>query len=67
MITRLTLPGAVFLAFIAMLPYLIAYISKVPSFQFGGTSLLIVVGVALETMKQIEAHMMMRHYQGFMK
>ena len=66
-ITRLTLPGAVFLAFIAMLPYLIAYISKVPSFQFGGTSLLIVVGVALETMKQIEAHMMMRHYQGFMK
>lgn len=66
-ITRLTLPGAVFLALIAMMPYLIAYVTKVSSFQFGGTSLLIVVGVALETMKQIEAHMMMRHYQGFMK
>ena len=66
-ITRLTFPGALFLAFIAMLPYLIAYISKVSSWQFGGTSLLIVVGVALETMKQIEAQMMMRHYQGFMK
>ncbi len=66
-IARLTLPGAFFLAFIAMLPYLISYYTKVSSFQFGGTSLLILVGVALETMKQIEAHMMMRHYQGFMK
>jgi preprotein translocase subunit SecY len=42
-------------------------ITKIPNLYFGGTALLIVVGVALETMKQIEAHLLMRHYQGFIK
>ncbi|MGE5484381.1 MAG: preprotein translocase subunit SecY [Ignavibacteriales bacterium] len=65
--SRITLAGAVFLAFIAILPNLVLRTTNVPGVQFGGTSLLIVVSVALETMKQIEAHMMMRHYQGFIK
>jgi preprotein translocase subunit SecY len=63
---RLTLAGATFLAVIAVLPTLILQLGNMP-FRFGGTSLLIVVGVALETMKQIEAQMLMRHYQGFLK
>lgn len=63
---RLTLVGAVFLALIAAVPMFILNILKVP-FYFGGTSLLIVVGVALETMKMIEAQMVMRHYKGFLK
>ena len=65
-LTRLTLAGAVFLAAIAVLPTLILELGSIP-FRFGGTSLLIVVGVALETMKQVEAQMLMRHYQGFLK
>lgn len=65
-LSRLTLVGAIFLAAIASLPTLIFQLGHVP-FRFGGTSLLIVVGVALETMKQIEAQMLMRHYQGFLK
>ncbi|MCT4508677.1 MAG: preprotein translocase subunit SecY [Tepidibacter sp.] len=65
-LTRLTLAGAVFLAAIAVFPTLILQLGSLP-FRFGGTSLLIVVGVALETMKQIEAQMLMRHYQGFLK
>ncbi|MEJ8552953.1 preprotein translocase subunit SecY [Tepidibacter sp. Z1-5] len=65
-LTRLTLAGAVFLAVIAVLPTLILQLGSIP-FRFGGTSLLIVVGVALETMKQVEAQMLMRHYQGFLK
>jgi len=65
-LTRLTLAGAVFLAAIAVLPTLILQLGSIP-FRFGGTSLLIVVGVALETMKQVEAQMLMRHYQGFLK
>lgn len=64
---RLNLSGAVFLALIAVLPTLVLLTTKIPNVQFGGTSLLIVVGVALETMKQIESHLVMRHYQGFMK
>lgn len=68
-LTRITLAGAVFLAIIAILPHLMAGITRMPvSFIFfGGTSLLIVVGVALDTMKQIESHLLMRHYEGFMK
>ncbi len=68
-LTRITLPGAVFLAFIAVLPYIVAIVTRIPEnfLYFGGTGLLIVVGVALDTMKQIEAHLMMRHYEGFMK
>jgi preprotein translocase subunit SecY len=65
-VTRITLPGAVFLTFIALLPVFIADMINVP-FQFGGTSLLIVVGVALDTMQQIQQHLLLRKYDGFMK
>src|ERR1051326_245983 len=65
-LTRITLPGAVFLALIAVLPDVMVYKLNVP-FYFGGTSLLIVVGVALDTLQQIESHLLMRHYEGFMK
>jgi len=64
-LTRVTLPGAVFLAVIAILPDMMIYYLKVP-FYFGGTGLLIVVGVALDTLQQIESHLVMRHYDGFM-
>ncbi len=63
---RLTMAGAVFLAMIATLPNIILALGEL-QISFGGTSLLIVVGVSLETMKQIEAQMVMRHYQGFLK
>jgi preprotein translocase subunit SecY len=64
--TRITFVGAVFLAVIAILPTLISH-NTAMDFRFGGTSLLIVVGVALDTMKQLESHMVMRNYQGFLK
>jgi preprotein translocase subunit SecY len=63
---RLSLAGAVFLALIAVMPTIVLQFTSL-QFRFGGTSLLIAVGVALETMKQVEAQMMMRHYQGFLK
>jgi preprotein translocase subunit SecY len=63
---RITLPGAIFLALIAVLPDLLLRYGNVP-FYFGGTSLLIIVGVALDTLQQIESHLLMRHYDGFMK
>jgi len=66
-LTRLTLVGGIFLAIIAILPNFMIAVTKIPNLYFGGTTLLIVVGVALETMKQFEAHLLMRHYQGFMK
>lgn len=66
-LTRITLSGAIFLALIAVLPAFVLGATKIPNIYFGGTALLIVVGVALETMKQIESHLLMRHYQGFMK
>jgi preprotein translocase subunit SecY len=65
-LTRITLPGAIFLAFIAILPDILLYKVNVP-FYFGGTGLLIVVGVMLDTLRQIESHLLMRHYEGFMK
>jgi preprotein translocase subunit SecY len=65
-LTRITLPGAVFLAFIAVLPYFLMQRFNAP-FSFGGTGLLIVVGVGLDTLQQIESHLLMRHYDGFMK
>ena len=67
--TRITLAGAVFLSIVALLQYWVPMISGVKSsFSLvGGTSLLIVVGVALETMQAIEAHLLMRHYEGFIK
>lgn len=65
--TRITLAGAIFLAIIAILPNFVVWATKIQGVYFGGTALLIVVGVALDTMKQIEALVLMRHYQGFMK
>ena len=69
-LTRVTLPGSIFLAIVAILPYFITKMTNVnfdlASF-YGGTSLLIIVGVALDTLQQIESHLMMRHYDGFMK
>ena len=65
-LTRITVPGAIFLAFIAILPDVLIRMSNAPIY-FGGTGLLIVVGVALDTMAQIESHMLMRHYDGFIK
>jgi preprotein translocase subunit SecY len=65
-LTRITLPGAVFFALIAILPWVMMSQARVQYF-FGGTGLLIVVGVALDTLQQIESHLLMRHYDGFMK
>ena len=65
-LTRITLPGAAFLAFIAVLPYFLQQSLNAP-FVFGGTGLLIVVGVAIDTLQQVESHLLMRHYDGFMK
>ena len=65
-LTRLTLPGAIFLAAIAVLPAILISAMNTP-FYFGGTSILIVVGVALQTMKQMESQLLMRHYEGFLK
>jgi preprotein translocase subunit SecY len=66
-LSRITLPGAVFLAAIAVLPDIMIAAFKVPALGFGGTSVLIVVGVALDTLQQIESHLIMRHYEGFVK
>ena len=65
-VSRITLPGAIFLTIIAILPLWIADLANVP-FRFGGTSLLIVVGVALDTMAQMQQHLLLRKYDGFMK
>ena len=68
-LTKITLPGSIFLAFVAILPTMMVKMGVTPSFAsfFGGTSLLIIVGVALDTLQQVEAHLLMRHYDGFMK
>jgi len=65
--SRITLGGAMFLAFVAITPNIIGTATGITGIYFGGTALLIVVGVALDTMKQIEAMVLMKHYQGFMK
>jgi len=65
-LSRVTLPGSLFLVAIAMLPYIVFDVANVP-FRFGGTSLLIVVGVALDTVQQMQQHMILRQYDGFMK
>lgn len=64
---RITVAGALFIALVAILPMFMGTLTGVQGLYFGGTGVLIVVGVALETMKQIEAHMLMRHYEGFLK
>jgi len=65
-LVRITLAGALFLTVIALLPYLFTALTKV-AISFGGTSILIMTGVALEVMRQIESHLLLRHYEGFMK
>lgn len=65
-ISRVTLPGAIFFALVAIIPAIIFHKLNAP-FIFGGTSVLIVVGVALDTMRQIEAQLTMRHYDGFLR
>ncbi|WP_026167351.1 preprotein translocase subunit SecY [Balneola vulgaris] len=69
-LTKITLPGSIFLSLVAILPAIATNVLGVtPGFAlfYGGTSLLIIVGVALDTLQQIESHLMMRHYDGFMK
>ena len=66
-VNRITLPGAVFIAFIAIIPYLLLWAADVNSFAFAGTSVLISVGVALELMRQIDSQLMLRNYEGFLK
>jgi len=65
-VTKVTLPGAIFLTLIALLPIWLTTLINVP-FIFGGTSLLIVVGVALDTLQQMQQHLLLRKYDGFMK
>jgi preprotein translocase subunit SecY len=66
-LTRITLPGALFIAVIALLPSIFLATQNISQLPFGGTSILITVGVTLETMKQIESQLMQRHYEGFLK
>ena len=65
--SRITLAGAIFLSLIALMPHAIGWMTRIEGIYFGGTALLIVVGVALDTMKQIETLVLMRHYHGFRK
>lgn len=65
-LNRITLPGSLFLAAIALTPLIVFAAWSITQFPFGGTSLLITVGVALETMKQIDSQLMMRNYEGFL-
>jgi preprotein translocase subunit SecY len=66
-LTRVTLPGSIYLALIALTPFWIFDLFNIQTFFFGGTGLLIVVGVALDTVQQAQQHLMLRHYDGFMK
>jgi preprotein translocase subunit SecY len=66
-VNRITLPGAVFIAAIAILPYLLLWAADINTFAFAGTSILIAVGVALELMRQIDSQLMLRNYEGFLK
>ena len=66
-LTRITLPGALFLAAVAILPFIVLSAGNIQQFPFGGTAILITVGVGLETMKQIESQLLMRNYEGFLR
>lgn len=66
-VNRITLPGALFVAFIAILPYIVLWVGDVQTFPFAGTTVLIAVGVALELMRQIDSQLMLRNYEGFLK
>jgi preprotein translocase subunit SecY len=65
-LNRITLPGSLFLAAIAIIPQIALAVYGITSFPFGGTTILIAVGVALETMLQIDSQLMMRNYEGFL-
>lgn len=65
-LSRITLIGAMFLAVIALFPHIYGAVTGMGSMSIGGTSIIIIVGVALETVKQLESQMMMRHYKGFL-
>ena len=66
-VNRITLPGALFVAVVAITPYIILWLFNVQNFPFAGTTVLIAVGVALELMRQIDAQLMLRNYEGFLK
>lgn len=68
-LSRITLPGSIFLGFVAIMPAFAANMGVTPGFAmfYGGTSLLIIVAVGLDTLQQVESHLLMRHYEGFMK
>ena len=66
-VNRITLPGAMFVAVVAILPYIVLWVGNVSSFPFAGTTVLIAVGVALELMRQIDSQLMQRNYEGFLK
>jgi preprotein translocase subunit SecY len=66
-VNRITLPGAVFIAIVALIPYLLLWAADVQTFGFAGTSILISVGVALELMRQIDSQLTLRNYEGFLK
>jgi len=66
-VNRITLPGALFIAFIALIPAVMLAVADIQNFPFAGTTILIAVGVALETMKQIDSQLMMRNYEGFLQ
>ncbi len=66
-LSRLTMAGGIFLALIAVLPNIVIALTGIKSLWFGGTALLILVGVALDTMKQVESHLLLRSYEGFVK
>jgi len=66
-LTRVTLPGSIYLALVALVPFGVWSLFNIQTFFFGGTGLLIVVGVGLDTVQQAQQHLLLRHYDGFMK
>jgi preprotein translocase subunit SecY len=66
-VNRITLPGALFVAAIAIMPYIILWVFNVQGFPFAGTTVLIAVGVGMELIRQIDGQLMMRNYEGFLK
>jgi preprotein translocase subunit SecY len=66
-LVRITWAGAIFLGIIAIIPYLVTSFTNVNSLTLGSTSLIIIVGVVLDTMRQLEAQLMMRNYEGFIR
>ncbi|MEX0952730.1 MAG: preprotein translocase subunit SecY [Nitriliruptoraceae bacterium] len=66
-LTRITLPGSLYLATVAVLPFILLAVGNIQAFPMGGVSLLIMVGVALQTMQQIESQLMQRNYEGFLR